>query len=87
MNWLNQVLSDYCLSDEVPQNNGQFKALERFGLDRSSLLSRGLHPEAVGQLHRTLFVHSLGFQSSIKELCSHSLATTKSIWKAYAILL
>lgn len=40
MNWLNQVLTDYCF--QGPVKDSSFKALERFGLDKSTLLSQGI---------------------------------------------
>jgi hypothetical protein len=41
MNWLNQIIVEYCFSSDFEK--GQLKALERFGLDQNTLLSRGIN--------------------------------------------
>jgi hypothetical protein len=81
---LNKALADYTLEDAI--EDGRLKALERFSLDRNTLMSRGLKEGAILSLYQTLFVHSMGFNNCIRELVGNK-STIKSIWKAYAILL
>ena len=63
------------------------KALERFGLDASTLLSRGVKIDDIHGLYRGLFVYSMGFNNLLKGIAGDRKSIMKSIWKVYAILL
>ena len=60
--------------------------MEKFGLDKNCLLSRGLSHGEIQKLYECLFAHSMGFNNRLKDLTLNS-TTMKSIWKVYAILL
>jgi len=62
------------------------KALERFGLDNNTLISRGVKTSNVFRLYQSLFVYSIGFNSLLKDISSNR-SVMKSIWKVYAVLL
>jgi hypothetical protein len=63
------------------------KALERFGLDQNTLLSRGMSLGDISRLYKMLFVYSMGFNNLLKEISSSNKSVMKSIWKVYAMLL
>ena len=63
------------------------KALERFGLDPSALLSKGVKIEDVQGLYRGLFVYSMGFNDMLRGVSKGKDEVVKSVWKVYAILL
>ncbi len=84
MNWLNQILTEYCFPEPLEQ--GQLKALERFGLDETTLLSRGMRAEDSGRLYKMLFVYSMGLNSALREVGARG-GTLKAVWKVYAVLL
>jgi len=84
MVWLNKILAGYFLGNPVEE--GRLKALEKFNLDKNSLLSKGLNVGTIEKIYQTLFAHSMGFNNQLKELVSN-MSTLKLIWKVYAILL
>ena len=45
-------------------------ATNRFGIDRITLTNAGITDEEVTHLYKTLYVHSEGYLSTIKEICS-----------------
>lgn len=45
--------------------------MNRFGIDRITLTNAGIADEDVTRLYKTLYVHSEGYLSTIKEICSN----------------
>jgi hypothetical protein len=45
--------------------------MNRFGIDRITLTNAGIAEEEVTKLYKTLYVHSEGYLTTIKEICSN----------------
>ena len=56
-------------------------------MDKSSLISKGIHLNNISRLYRSLFVYSIGFNNLLKEVCKGGAELQKTIWKVYALLL
>ncbi len=62
------------------------QGLAIFGIDKPSLHSAGLTIEAIGQLHRALYVYTIGFQDKVRKLLGpieHKQVPLNNIWRAY----
>jgi hypothetical protein len=46
--------------------NEENSGLKAYKIDRSSLLTKGIHPPDVNRLYRSFFVYSLGFNNLLK---------------------
>lgn len=84
--WLNTILMESShveLMDAMVAN----AALKKFEIDENSLLSRGIKPETIERIYRSLFVHSIGFNNNLKEMVGGRIEALKNIWKVYSNLL
>ena len=65
----------------------QNPALKKYGLDRNSLLSKGLAISDLNRIYKSLFVYSIGFNDLLNELCKRNMNLRKTIWRVYSVLL
>lgn len=101
--WINFTLSK-AKDDAVPFNPtesipSKFKNKHKqtithlMGIDYSNLCKNGLPSDKAAQLHRALFVHSVGFFKHIQELVIHlkdskvKLHVVMNVWKCFYMLL
>ena len=82
--WLNQALLESC-RDEKFDRTIEHPALKKYGIDRNSLLSKGINPESLSRIFRALFVYSIGFNELLKEIGGGAIR--KVLWKVFTILL
>jgi hypothetical protein len=61
--------------------------LKKYGIDKNSLLSKGIDPVNLERIYKSLFVYSMGFNTLLKEIGSKNMNLRKTFWKVYAILL
>jgi acyl-[acyl carrier protein]--UDP-N-acetylglucosamine O-acyltransferase len=64
--------------------------LQRYGVDRKSLRTKGLSSQDVDRVFRCLFVYSFGFHSMLKDILSHSKDCSNVVaqfWKVFGMLL
>lgn len=64
--------------------------LKLYGLDRKTLLSKGIVKENIDRIYRSLFVYSFGFYEMIQDILAHThdaVRNVANLWKIYGILL
>jgi hypothetical protein len=72
--WLNEALNEAELMKDIPVKivtQEARVAMNRFGIDRITLTNAGIADEEVTRLYKTLYVHSEGYLTTIKEICSN----------------
>lgn len=63
--WLNEALTE--ATSNIELNQGVEKAaIKAYCIDRSSLISKGIHPDNISRLYRCLFVYSIGFNNQLR---------------------
>lgn len=90
--WINETLGDaehlnipgVILKPEnkIPVN--------RYNIDRMTLMNAGIPNESVNRIYRSLFVYSVGFYDLVvrcMEQSKHNHTIVSSIWKVFAILI
>jgi hypothetical protein len=82
--WLNHALLESC-RDEKFDRTIEHPALKKYGIDKNSLLSKGINPDHLSRIFKSLFVYSMGFNAMLKEIGGTHIR--KALWKVYAILL
>jgi hypothetical protein len=90
--WINDTLEDAEHLDipGVIVSAEHKMPINRYGVDRGSLLANGIPNEYIDRLYRSLFVYSVGFFELIKKMISHSErkhSFISRIWKVYGVLL
>lgn len=63
--WLDNILMETSKLEVIDSTIGN-PALKKFKVDQNSLLSRGVKPENIDRIYNSLFVHSIGFNNSLK---------------------
>ena len=90
--WLNNTIFD-AASLDVPEKILKAEAkqpLDRFGIDRTSLLNAGIQSSEIDRIYRSLFVYSIGFYQLVRRIIDHTdkkYTIITGLWKVYAILL
>lgn len=98
--WINKVLSrsEYFIKNDV-RTKDQTIPLNRFGVNKSSLIEMGLNFKQVERIYRSLFVYSMGFNQMIRQIgksLNEELNPSKrgkrdflqiNVWRVYQILL
>lgn len=90
--WINNTVSD-AEQIELPEelvSADTRQPLNRFGVDRQSLISAGVPSHEVDRVFRALFVYSIGFYQLINqamEHCTNKNMLIAGIWKVYSMLL
>lgn len=77
--WVDDVLTNSpWLQQQQHTSTGSVRGAVAAGLSRKQLLAAGLSVRAVEQLHRCLYVYSMGFVDTVKvrscRLCRHQLS-------------
>jgi hypothetical protein len=90
--WINETLKD-AEHLEIPGIicKPEHRApIDRYKIDRLTLVNMGIPNETIDRIYRGLFVYSVGFYELIKKTLSHTdgnYTIVTSLWKVFAILL
>jgi hypothetical protein len=60
--------------------------INRYGIDRFTMLNSGLAPDEVDRIYRCLFVYSVGFFEMLKSVLLQTekkFSTVTAIWKVF----
>ena len=64
--WVDDVLSNSLQPQQQRNSTGTARGITAAGLGRQQLLAAGLSSGTVDQLHRSLYVYSMGFVDTVK---------------------
>eukprot|EP00854_Cymbomonas_tetramitiformis_P016421 gene16421-19492_t len=90
--WLNDLLTKTGPknTDEgvelLQVSSASLSGLSNYGLSRAELVKAGLSPAAVERMYRALYVYTVGFHDTMKELFTHSeqrVGLVENVWKTF----
>ena len=91
-NWINDTLKDaehLNIPGIILNSDGKIP-VNRYKIDRMTLMKGGIPNELVNRIYRSLFVYSVGFYDLIFRCMEHSEqnhSLISSVWKVFAILI
>ena len=91
-NWIDETLQNAEHLDIpgvvlTPENK---LPINRYGIDRQTLMKENIDNDDIDRIYRALFVYSVGFYELINKVMAHTekkYTTITNIWKVFAILL
>lgn len=90
--WINETLQDAQHLDipGIILKPEYMMPINRYGIDRFTMMNSGLSQEDVDRIYRCLFVYSVGFFEMLKSVLAQTeknFSTVTAIWKVFQVLL
>ena len=84
--WINGVIMQHCSEQQFNLQLNQ-AGLKKYNIDKNSLISLGVSPDNASRILKSLYVYSMGFNNTLKEMIGGNNRIKLIIWRVFMILI